>query len=101
MGLLSDVAIDNNGNIYVVDYSDWKVIKIAPDKTTSVITDAYDPYVLTTDANNNLYIGDGTQKNVFKMTEAGAITPFLDPSLIYSPAGLAFDQNGIKLLGFT
>lgn len=97
LGLVSDIAVDSVGNIYLADYSSHRVRKIS---TSGVITtvagnglNAYTgdggsaanasvgaPMALTTDAAGNLYIAhqallpDGWKVGVRRVTANGAIS---------------------------
>ncbi|MFF9410829.1 NHL repeat-containing protein [Streptomyces anandii] len=85
------VAVDRSGNLYIADYSNHRVRKVAPDGiiTTvagngqggfvsdggpAVATKIYYPWGLAVDEADNLYIADRYNHRVRKVTSNGVIT---------------------------
>lgn len=95
------VASDKNGNVYVADVPNNRIIKIASDGVLSTFISGggIASYNLTTDMQGNLYVADQANKNVKKYNSSGTllltisnqsdgVTPLNDPT------GIAVDGSG-------
>jgi sugar lactone lactonase YvrE len=68
-----DLAVDNNGYVYVTDRSNSAVRKISPDGTTSTLASGlFDPMGIDIDQNGVVYITAGMK--VIKISAAGQVT---------------------------
>jgi NHL repeat len=131
LGDVHGVAVDTAGNVYVSDWSHQMVFKITPTGTLTVVAgtgtagfsgdggQAKDaqlqrPGPLAFDSVGNLYIADGVNFRVRKVTLAGIITTVAgnggnsavpndgDPATsgnICEPSGLAIDSNDNIYIG--
>ncbi|MGW8431232.1 NHL repeat-containing protein [Curtobacterium citreum] len=119
----SDVAVDGLGNIYVSDYGNYTIRKITPAGIVSTYagvpgTAGYrdgpaaqaqfaGAYGLTTDREGNLYVADGDNRVVRKITTDGTVSTIAGAPGSYgnvdgpqgagtlaAPRELAFDPNG-------
>jgi sugar lactone lactonase YvrE len=96
------VAVDSNGNLYVADATDKKVIELPYPVTTSTpVTITYSgaetPTALAVDPNNNLYIADETLRAIYKVpsgTTTGTKLAITIPGVTLEPVGLAADAAG-------
>ncbi|WIE80883.1 NHL repeat-containing protein [Curtobacterium sp. MCSS17_016] len=119
----SDVAVDGLGNIYVTDYGSYTIRKITPAGLVSTYagvpgTAGYrdgpaaqaqfaGAYGLTTDLNGNLYVADGDNRVIRKITTDGTVTTIagkpgfsgstdgpVGTGTLSAPRELAFDPQG-------
>jgi uncharacterized protein (TIGR03437 family) len=91
LGYPSDVAVDAAGNLYIADTSNSRVRKVAPTGTITTVAgngqQSYSgdggpataaslsqPRGVAVDAAGNLYIADGVNERIRKVTPAGTIT---------------------------
>jgi sugar lactone lactonase YvrE len=110
------VAVDSNGNIFVSDFNNQSIRKIAPGGAVTTFagtgtlgsTDGvgagarfYNPAAIAIDTSDNLYVADQTNSTVRKITPAAAVTTVLGvvgqkavslgpwPAQLNTPRGLA------------
>lgn len=117
------VAVDGNGNVYVVDQYNQTIRKITADGTVSTLAGApgvrgsadghgsnahfYFPYCAAVDADGNVYVSDNTNETIRKITPAGDVTTLAGAAgshgsadgtgaaaRFYSPQGVALDRAG-------
>ena len=103
----SGLALDTAGNLYIADWGNQRVRKLAPDGTISteagtgvagyngdgiVATTAQlnSPYSLTTDPAGNLYIGELGNMRVRKISSSGYITTYAGDGM---PGGSSADTG--------
>jgi sugar lactone lactonase YvrE len=92
------IALDQTGNVYVADHDQHKIVKIAPDGTSSVFaTVSGDPDDLAFDRAGNLFVSTESGPGIEKITPAGVRTTFAGGSNI---TGLAFDASGNLFAAF-
>jgi sugar lactone lactonase YvrE len=123
-----DVAIAPDGTIYVTDYSDHRVRKIAAGEVTTLAgndtfgfkngnggtAQFYDPFRIVTDAAGNCYLIDQVDARIRKITPAGEVTtyagmeqtgflngPALTARFLTSMGGIACDGTGNLYVGDT
>ncbi|UIR55916.1 DUF6443 domain-containing protein [Sphingobacterium sp. SRCM116780] len=117
----SSIAIDAAGNLFVTDQQNHRIRKITPagvvstfagngtagaTNGTGTAASFNNPMGLAFDASGNLYVADGMNNLIRKITTAGVVSTYAgsgtlglqDGSLLTaqfnSPMGLAFDSNG-------
>lgn len=67
-----------DGSLYVVDFGDHFIHRVAPDGTISLFSDDIaDPRALSFDAFGYLLVGGRTDNTVWRVDQDGAATPFL------------------------
>jgi sugar lactone lactonase YvrE len=113
------VAVDSAGNVYVADYGNNRIRKItsAGVVTTFAGTSSGSadgtgtnasfsvPAGITVDSSGNIYVGDGGNHRIRRITPAGVVTTFAGSSqgsangtgtnaTFNVPRGLAFDSSG-------
>jgi sugar lactone lactonase YvrE len=93
------VAVDANGNIYLADSLNNRVLKetfSAGTYTESTIGSGLDnPFGIALDANGNVYISDSNNSRILKETlSVGTYTQSVVDASIASPMGLAVDGAG-------
>lgn len=109
--ILNGLTIDSQGNLYAID-ENYRVRKITPDGTATTLagsganesvdgtgTDAsfHNPRGIAIDASGNLYITQGSDYLVRKVTPAGVVTTVTPPSSVsklYIPTGITTDAAG-------
>jgi len=94
-----DVAFDNAGNLFVVDYEplaligDAAVYKITPNGTRTVFASGLSyPSYLIADRTGNLFVADYNHGTIYKYKSDGARAIFA--SGLHHPVGMAFDSTG-------
>lgn len=105
------IAIDPSGNVYVSDMLNSTIRKITPDGTVTTLAGAAGqpgyadgtgasarfnrPVDLALDRAGNLYLVEGFNSNIRKITPAGVVTSLLPPTtLLYNLSGIAVDSTG-------
>lgn len=113
------IAIDNQGNIYVIDKQNTKVRKIAPNGVVSTLAGSSYGYADGTGANaqfsnptgiaidneNNIYVADQNNHRIRKITPNGMVTTFAGSTSGFAdgtginaqfnrPTGLTIDSQG-------
>ena len=114
------IVYDSDGNLFVVEVGSSDIIKVTPDGTVSTFagtsstgsangsgTNAsfYSPVGLTIDMQNNLYVADGFNNRIRKITPAGVVSTFAGSTIGYTngtgtaalfnnPHGVAIDNAG-------
>ena len=90
------LAFDSAGNLYVGEFFNGDVIKIATNGTASVFaTGLSEPAGLAFDAAGNLYVANGNTNIITKITSAGGTgTVFYKGALLNDPRGLTVDGSG-------
>ncbi len=92
------VALDGAGNVYVSDFGQKAVIKVAPDGTmTTVPVTLKGPIGVAVDGAGNLFIADEAGGAVYKVAPNG--TSSTVGSNIYAPNFLAVDSAGDVYVG--
>jgi hypothetical protein len=67
-----DVAIDNAGNLYILDDADWLVWKVTPSGDWTTIGSGYNrPAGIALDSFGNVFVADFGNNRVVKITPAG------------------------------
>lgn len=123
MNAISDVKVDANGNVYATDVIQNVIWKITPTGSISAfvgtinVTGGADgtgaaaqfnsPGGMALDANGNIFVADGGNDTIRKVTPAGVVTTFVGTAGVsgsadgtgaaaqfYEPSGLAFDAIG-------
>lgn len=95
-----DVAFDNAGNLFVVDYEplaligDAAVYKITPNGTRTVFASGLSyPSYLVAGKTGNLFVADYNHGTIYEYKSDGSRATFA--SGLHHPVGMAFDRLGI------
>ena len=93
----SEVAVDTAGNLYVTDYQNRRVLKLAAGSNTQTVlpfTGLFAPDGVAVDAAGNLYVTDKGNERVLTLA-AGSSTPSVLPFTgLNGPVGVAVDSAG-------
>ncbi len=91
------IALDNDGNLYVSNWSGGTVTKIDTHGKSSVFADGMSsPAGLAFDEFGNLYISDYSKNVIYKVTPNGVKTTFAQG--FHTPTGIAFNRAGELLV---
>lgn len=91
------LAVDGNGNVYVVDPQNKVVKKVTPTGTVSILqangtnVDFDNPYGIVIDKDNTIFVSDRTRNHIKKITASGQITTM---ALAFSPGMISLDNAG-------
>ncbi len=104
------VATDDQGNLYVADSANNTIRKVTAEGTVTTyagsageqgrtdgqgtIARFVDPYGITSDRNNNLYIADTSNNAVRKITPDGNVSTIAGNPHFLEPRGVAVDSAG-------
>ncbi len=103
-----DLAFDSSGNLYICDYSNSRVRKVAKDGTISTAVELSGPYGIDIDKSGNLYVTQSASHVVKKVTPSGTVTLIAGngnpgysgdgasatSAMLYSPEGVKVDGAG-------
>jgi hypothetical protein len=89
----SGIVFDAQGNLFIGDYLNYKIIKVDLLGAKTTITSGLDgsPNQITLDAGNNIWAPSEFFSSVAKVTQAGAITKYSASGNAY---GVAIDASG-------
>jgi len=91
------LAVDGNGNVYVVDPQNKVVKKVTPTGTVSVLqangtnVDFDSPYGIVIDKDNTIFVSDKNRNHIKKITASGQVTTM---ALTFSPGMISLDNAG-------
>ena len=105
----SGIAVDGNGNVYIVEWLNADVRKITPGGVVSTlaggggrfgVTDGAgsvasfaNPYAITVDKSANVYVDDGTGA-IRLITASGMVSTLVNPGVLGPMGGIAADSSG-------
>lgn len=91
------IAVDNDGNLYVSNWSGSTVTKVDKDGNHSVFADGMgSPAGLAFDKTGSLYISDYSKDVIYRVTPDGKKSTFAQG--FHTPTGIAFNQSGELLV---
>ena len=87
-------AVDAQGDVFIVDTSQNRVIKVTPSGTQTIVptTGLSEPIGVAVDSSGNLFVADTLNRRVVKVTPTGTQTAV--GSGLDSPEGVAVDAAG-------
>lgn len=91
------LALDSAGNLYVTDFGQGQVVKLAPDGKPLATIQTSDPWPcgIALDAQQNLYVTQGLTEDVARYSPSGARLGTLGTrDTIDPPFGIALDHQG-------
>lgn len=103
----SDVTVDSQGNLYIADFSNGKVKRIAPDGTVSTyLSGLVSPSSVAIDKNDNLFVSLFDESKIIKVTPGGIVSDYAgltgttgyvdgaaDTAKFFHPFSIAIDEN--------
>jgi DNA-binding beta-propeller fold protein YncE len=78
------VAVDGNGNVYVADNGNCRVLKRSPDGDITIFATALCPYGISIDGLGNLYVADTYNNRIVKILPDGTATTIAGRGPSYS-----------------
>jgi hypothetical protein len=87
----ASVAVDAQGNVFIADTSNNRVVKVTPNGTQSVIASLYQPSAVSVNGQGDLFITDGYNQ-LWVLPPSG--TPTQISSGVIPPTGVATDSLG-------
>ena len=89
----SGIVFDSQGNLFIGEYLNYKIIKVDLLGNKTTITDRLEgsPNQITLDANGNIWVPSEFFSSVAKVTQGGVITNY---SAFGNPYGVAIDASG-------
>ncbi|MEP7354913.1 MAG: hypothetical protein ABI824_16925 [Acidobacteriota bacterium] len=89
-----DVAVDDQGNIYIAEYLGSVIRKVSIDGTISTVGRVAFPNALAVDHKGNLYVKSRSTLTLMKITPSGVTTAFVDPAVrSFFRGGMAVDKQ--------
>jgi hypothetical protein len=89
-----DVAVDDHGNLFIADTGNYRVLKVAPDGTSTAVGSGFLwPLAVAVDGQDNLFVTDYTGV-LWEVPQDGTGTPTAVGSGFYQPRGVAQDGQG-------
>jgi sugar lactone lactonase YvrE len=94
------LAVDGDGDVYISDYGNDRVLKETPSghtyTQTVVTTDVQSPYGLAVDSHGSVYIADYGRNRVTKESPSGSnyVESVVAGSGLRGPEGVAVDREG-------
>ncbi len=88
-----DLAVDNDGNVYVADLENNSVRKITPEGAVTTLANGFLPLYLSVDGSGNVYVLDVNRK-IWKVTSSGVVSAVSYSGTYGSPTDIAVDTEG-------
>ena len=97
------VAVDAAGNLYVTDYSNNRLLKLAADFTIGTVLPYtfISPYGVAVDATGNVYVSEYSNKRVLKLAAGWASETVLPFTGFNTPRDVAEGRTSETVLPFT